>query len=300
MQNENRVSPVSFASLFCVFTVANGIITAPDYKDNLIPLIIACVSGVLSAAVFTKLSEWFFCLKNEILSGILYAALIAFAIVVAFVSAREYTGFVYESVLVHENRFLIKLIFAACVFCLSVSDIRAIYKFSFLSAVFVSIIFIALFFTSFKTFDLKNLKGVFSLSDIGFRQTANYCLRLFLSVFGACAFAADSVNIRKKSLISGAGVACGVLLCLVIIFDTVLSFGLPFASRLPYPYIDDISTVTAGSLFTRMDGFSYFAFFVCYLLKCAVLTRLSANLISKAGIKKQKIVTAVLVLPLLF
>lgn len=300
MENEKDLSSFSFAALFGVFILSGGIITAPDNKNSLIPFIIAAVLGVISAFIFLKLSERLFLLKSAVISGIIYAVVIAFSLAFALRAAQEFTGFIYEGVLVHENKFLIKLIFAACVFCLSLSDRKAIYKFSFLSAVLVTVIFVVLFFTSVKTFDIKNLKGAFSTDTINLKQIAYSYSRLFLSVFGAAAFGAKSAEKKGKGALAALGTLFGVLLCFVLVFDTVLSFGLPLASGLIYPYIDDISTVTVGSLFTRMDGFSYFAFFVCYLLRCAVFTRLSADLVEKSGIKKRKTATALLIIPLLF
>ena len=87
--------------------------------------------------------------------------------------------------------------------------------------------------------------------------------------------------------------ALGVVLTFTVVFDGILSFGLPLAAKLEYPYIDDISTVNVGSLFTRMDAFAYFAFFNCYIIKCAVCLKLASQLARRIGIKAQKIFCAV-------
>ena len=139
---------------------------------------------------------------------------------------------------------------------------------------------------SAKTFDLKNLSGALRLSGFSISDTGVYFLNLVLPSIAVLFFCMTDSGVSALGALCG--VSAGALFCAVAVLDSVLSFGLSLAAKLSYPYIDDISTVTAGSLFTRMDGFAYFTFFACYVLKCAVCIKTSARLLRRAGIKYEK------------
>ena len=202
------------------------------------------------------------------------------AVVITGLAFSEYTDFIYGAVMTRADMWVIKAVFAFCVYFFAVSKKTAIYKFSLLAAVLASTVFIILFFLSAKTFDTHNLRGVFSITDFSLAQTADYFVKMFLPTVLCIMFIGKSD--KKLSVFSAIlGALYSIVLCLVVILDSVLSFGLPFAAKLSYPYISDISTVTVGSLFTRMDGFAYFAFFACYIVKCGVYINLSATLISE-------------------
>ena len=47
-------------------------------------------------------------------------------------------------------------------------------------------------------------------------------------------------------------------------------FGAQMSGEFDYPYAMAISTVTFGNLFSRLDGFSYFIYFVTALIKITV------------------------------
>ncbi len=284
--NKAKNTPlISSAATVAVFTAANGLICAPYSGTSILPFVAAAAFAFFAVAVtqflLIKISKE----RAEIPKRAVFLALSIASAFAAVFSLREYSRFIFDDVLTRGNYLTVKAIFTVCVFALAAAREHAIYKFSLLSAVLVSGVFAVLFFTSLKTFDAGNLKSAISLTGFSFKQTAVYYFKMFLPALPAAAFVCGN----EKAIKAGAlGTAWAVLLCAVVLLDCILSFSLPLAAKLDYPYIDDISTVTVGSLFTRMDGFAYIAFFVCYLVKCGVCVRLCGRLVQRAGIKNRK------------
>lgn len=285
MTEKKKVSLPLTVGLFAVFFTANGLIRAPFTSGSLTPLFIALAAGLillpLSAAIFRSVK-----IKGIARKAALFV-LAAASFSAAGFAFGEYCDFIYAEVLTRADMWLIKAVFALCVFYLSVLDDAAVYKFGFLSFILTAAVFSGLFILSAKTFEPKNLDGAFGLSGVSLADVGKNTLSLILPSFAAVIFfrlSDKDVSVRRVLW----GVIPSAAFCLIVVFDSVLSFGLPLAAKLTYPYIDDISTVTAGSLFTRMDGFAYFAFFACYLTKCAVCIKTAARLLGRAGIKHEK------------
>ena len=286
MDKKKSISLPLSLSLFAAFTVANGLIRAPFFRTTLLSFFAALISGIITLPLLTLLFKRVRIKSKTVLTAAFLSASV-FLFIAAWLSFGEYCDFVYGAVLTKTDMWLIKSVFAFCVFSLSVSKNSAVYKFAFLSFVLLAGVFSVLFLMSAKTFDFKNLSGAFGLSGFSLSDTGVYFLNLILPSVAAVLFFC-----MTDSGVSAAGVLCGVsagaIFCTVAVLDSVLSFGLSLAAKLSYPYIDDISTVTAGSLFTRMDGFAYFTFFACYVLKCAVCIKTAARLLRRAGIKYEK------------
>ncbi len=284
--NKAKNTPlISSAATVAVFTAANGLICAPYSGTSILPFVAAAAFAFFAVAVtqflLIKISKE----RAEIPKRAVFLALSIASAFAAVFSLREYPRFIFDDMLTRGNYLTVKAIFTVCVFAFAAAREHAIYKFSLLSAVLVSGVFAVLFFTSLKTFDAGNLKSAISLTGFSFKQTAVYYFKMFLPTLPAAAFVCGN----EKAIKAGAlGTAWAFLLCAVVLLDCILSFSLPLAAKLDYPYIDDISTVTVGSLFTRMDGFAYIAFFVCYLVKCGVCVRICGKLVQRAGIKNRK------------
>lgn len=288
----NKVSKRPFvpcAATVAAFTAANGLISAPYFPMSILPFFAAAVCAAVIVAVTQFLFIKITCIGNSFFKKTVYLLISISSVAAAVFALREYSRFIFDDVLVRENYFVIKAILTFCVYCLAVSKENVIYKFAFLSAVLISAVFVGLFFTSVKTFDAENIKSALVFSDFSLKETAVYFSKMFLPSLLAAVFICEDQKAIKAGLL---GTAWAFLLGAVVLLDCILSFSLPLASKLDYPYIDDISTVTVGSLFTRMDGFAYIAFFVCYLIKCGVCVSLCGGMLQNAGIRRKRIVTA--------
>ena len=280
MTGKKEISLPLSASLIAVFTVANGLICAPFSGGGLWGFICALALGAIILPLILKVSK-----KAHFDRGgfpgkavLVILALLSF---LPAVSAFEYCEFVYKAVLPHSDMWLIVAFFTACVLYLSLSRDLVICKFAFLSALFIAAAVCLLFLMSAKTFDLENLSAAFDTSRFSFVEAGEYAVTLVLPAAVAVLYLRlTAKEIRVSAAMWGA--AAGAVFSIIVVFDSVLSFSLPFAAKLDYPYIDDISTVTVGSLFTRMDALAYFIFFAAYVLKCAVCVKTSARLISRS------------------
>ncbi|MBR5923682.1 MAG: GerAB/ArcD/ProY family transporter [Clostridia bacterium] len=291
MNNAKERPLILPAAAVAVFTVANGMIKAPYFSGSILPFVAAFILGVPAFCGVGILRLKLYGCCNLYVKRTALFIVFAFAGFAAILATSEFSRFIFDDVLVHENYLVIKAVFAVCVFALSVCEENVIYKFSLLCAVLVSTVFFVLFLTSVKTFDANNIKSALTFSDFSLKQTGAYFARTILPAL----IAAVHVCENKKAVKAGAfGIAWAFALCSLVLLDCILSFSLPLAAKLDYPYIDDISTVTVGSLFTRMDGFAYIAFFVCYLLKCALCVSLGAKCLEKAGLCHKKAICAAL------
>ncbi|MBR4761249.1 MAG: GerAB/ArcD/ProY family transporter [Clostridia bacterium] len=293
INEKNKTGLFYVCALVSAFSVANGLITAPFNERGILPFFAAAVAGAAVLSVAAVILRRIFCGDNSIAAKVICVLLAALIFVSALLAAREYCFFVYSVVLYRSNIIAVKIIFALCAFCLAVSGEKAVFKFSLISVLAVAVIFAVLFLLSLKTFDFKNLSGAFDLSGLNAADIFNYFKTMFMPSLAAVTFAVLSL---QKPVAGGVifGAGFGVILCLAVIFDVVLSFGMPLAGKLDYPYISDISTVTVGSLYTRMDGFAYAAFFICYLIKTGVSIKCAAMLLKRVGVKSKFIPAALM------
>lgn len=300
MINKNQLSLPFCVSVIAAFTAANSLISAPFYGGNILAFIVATVAGAVILTLLSRpLTHFFTASDCAIYRKILYAVIVVLCVLAAGLGAKEYCVFIYRAVLVRSNIWMIKVTFCLCVFFLAVSEKIAIYKFSLLTAVMSGGVFLVLFILSAKNFNIKNLYGIFDFAGFSFPQAGIYLLKMILPTVIAVIFtgAAGDVMPRRSAALS---FTFSTFLSATVVFDSVLSFGLPLAAKLPYSYIDDISTVNVGSLFTRMDAFAYFAFFACYIVKCAICLKLAAQLLHRTGVKYEKAFCAIAAGALMF
>ena len=81
------------------------------------------------------------------------------------------------------------------------------------------------------------------------------------------------------------GVIIGACLLGMCILSPILLFGAQLSGQLDFPNSYAVSTVTVGRLFTRLDGFAYFVYFVSSVIKitvCISVVRESLKTIDKS------------------
>ena len=83
-----------------------------------------------------------------------------------------------------------------------------------------------------------------------------------------------SENRDKKSILKG--YFAGSLLLIVCLLNVLLIFGNELSAKIDFPYSEAISTVTAGNIFMRLDGFSYYVFFMSCLVKICLSLKVLA------------------------
>ncbi len=244
------------------------------------------VSSSLYIVWYFLLGKIFSLSKEKLLFKAAIPLLIAASLTVNTVTAKNFTDYIADEVLMKGLRILILIAFAAvCVYVATRSE-ETLLKLSLLAFAFVTISVIFLLLISFENFKTTELKTLFcgSSGDI-LKRFWLYFIRVF--VF-SLAFAIFSRLIFNDSCPKGdiIGLVIGGILIGVCFLSAVLTFSLSLASDIEYSYPMSISVVNVGELFTRMDGFAYFIFFFSALVKSAVCIKTVNILVNRAGIKK--------------
>ena len=147
---------------------------------------------------------------------------------------------------------------------------KVLKKFTFLSAAFSAAAVVMLLFMSVPHFDGRNLD--LALSG-GRRVSLMGVITAFARVFAPVTVAVIYLSCERKKA-GGASVFRGLLFGCAILATclacSVLIMGSAFSASCEYPYITAVSTVTAGKLFARMEGFAYMICFSASVIKTAV------------------------------
>lgn len=160
-----------------------------------------------------------------------------------------------------------------------------LFKFALISLVFIGLIILNLFALSVPSMKLINI-SVFTLPPIkkltgdGF----NYFIKIFLPALAAIALSYGinpSLNKRTALL----GVILGGLLLGGVFLTSLLILG-NGVNHFEFPYLSGIGTLTFGNLFTRLDFFVYYLYFVTSLIKTAISIKSGVFILSLLKNKK--------------
>lgn len=271
------------ASLTAIFILGDAVIILPSSDSGNYPLF-----GFFAAAIAAALLYFAaFPLANRLIrkpckspvSKLFSLLLLTLAAVYALYSAGitfiRYTDFVDKILLPETPKFLIAAVFILSAVYLATRRQEVILKLT-LIAVFAAVIAVLFFFMlSSKDFKAEN---IFNYGFPNFSQLLKSSKPYFINVaLPALLIPAYSTLFTGKSR-AGApflGLITGLALTLLCLLESLLLFGAPLAERLSFPLAAAVSTVTVGSLFTRMDGIVYCLFFLPALIKTAVCMKLA-------------------------
>lgn len=161
----------------------------------------------------------------------------------------------------------ISVFFSAAVFLLLIiifttNENTAIYKFSLCVATVACFLIVICFLGGVKYFDFSHLKTEFKtppFSPAYYLQQLSCVAAIPLFVFG------DNKKLPRKTIFCGVGV--GLLSLALCSAQVILTLG---NINYNYPYLYAVSIISSGSLFTRLDGFAYFLFFVFAVIRITI------------------------------
>lgn len=195
-----------------------------------------------------------------------------FALFCAADTFSETVSFISQVILPNTNKFFIILLYGFTATYFALKRQENIFKFSLIAFAVTATVILFFFFALMGKYEWHNI-FIYKLpafSEI-FSQTKPYIINPVLPIvllpfyFG---FALKHRNLKAQIT----GVFMGAALLGLAVLISVLLFTSDLAGRLDYPFSSAISTVSVGRLFTRLDGFSYFVYFICSLLKISVCT----------------------------
>lgn len=276
--NSQRNLFLHFISLIAVFILGDLIITL-GYSSPIMflaPILLTTLFGIITPFLIKTLNH------HNLLKHIFFLAFAIFSLVAALLCTRNFIGFAKNYVLPESQGWMLSLLFAAVLFVFIRAQHRALLKFSLLSCVLTLIVLILFFVLSYKNFE-----------SVVFSHTLNFTAPLAVWIPIMYLFLNHHSFPPRHFVLGG---ILGAVLLFIGFLNAVLIFGTAALQQLQYPYADAISTITVGSIFTRMDGFAYIVFFLSALIKCGVCLKCAKVSLEKSSIKSRHLIDFLMVL----
>lgn len=272
----------SYISLYCLFFIGNTIINLP-FKEHttgsLLGFIIAFVLGFL---LILRLNSINITQKNTVVSKIINFFLCVYALLCGIVTLRNFVTFSDRIILPEISSFFPTLLLLLLVWFLCRQNEKVLLKLSFISTVVVIMLVIILFLFSIKflSFDFLT-KEIPSIKDIVYQSIAYFSMSFIQSIV--------LLGFIKKAHTSYVG---GYILGSAVLFLTLIqcvgTFGFSALSNLSNPYSSAVGIITFGDKYSRLEGFSYFIYFACSLIKTVVSIIAAKNFYCNSIKKSEK------------
>ena len=251
-------------ALSVLFTLGNAIISPPEF--GIINLVLTLIISLVVVCFFGRLK---FC-QNII-------ALVA-AICGVTTTAIDYIQFLKQEQMSNTSIVLLVAVFGIVISFLGIIKPRAIYKYSLFAFLIVTVILALCLVAGRTNFEYTNLTESIKNTNVSLNKIFALCLPLVaLSSF------TSNENSRQKPLLFG--VMTGVLLLFITMLQSVLTLG----NVSNFPYLKAVSTISVGSLFTRLDGLVWFVFFVTSVIKTVVCVKVIESAFKRVKIKPSDI-----------
>lgn len=266
------------ASLAAIFILGDAVIVLPTSDSGDYPLL-GFIAGAIAAVLLYFAS---LLITNRLIEKsplLIFAA--AYAFYNAGISFIRYTDFADKILLPETSKFLIAAVFIIAAVYLAARRQEVILKLSLISVVIAVIAILLFFLLSLKDFKAENitLQNLPNFNGI-IKSIKPYFINIALPALLIPVYSRLFAD-EKRVYATFSGLVTGLLLTSLCLLESLLLFGAPFAEKLYFPLAAAVSTVTVGSLFTRMDGIVYCLFFVTALIKTAVCMKLAFVALSR-------------------
>ncbi len=265
--------------LIAVFLIGNMIISFPKGEGQRASLwgFVLCLAVSLLLVLFyaylqsnNNFSQAIF--KNVgALSTICFVFFCLLCLFCYVVCCKEYIVLVDTLRLQNTSRFLIAPIFILLTLLLATSKTKIFKSFSLVSFCVVLICSIFMFALS-----VSQAKPHLFYSNLPFNlgQTATQALTYFIHSFGqiiiVLLFIGKKDRASSKRLLL-LGISAGSAVFFICLLQVLFHLG-PFVTQLlDFPYAAATGSVTAAKSYSRLDGFTYYIYFVCSLIKASVI-----------------------------
>lgn len=284
--NKNITFSSHIIALTAIFVLGNGCLYYPKGNANEYGFTAYIISGVLLVLAYLSVSLLWGRVNVNQNSGvwgkIIYSVVIlSIGIFALFCGAESFLSiinFIGKIVLPKTSKFFISLILGLVVLYFATRPKDSILKFSLITIVLVTAVVLFFFLVPTDKYDLRNI-FIFRLPKLNdlIRQMKPYLINPLLHSLIVPVFL--KFTLGKTATKQGVfGTVLGIVLLGFCILTPVLLFGAKVAGGPEFPFSSAVSTVTVGRLFTRLDGFAYFVFFVSAVVKITVCV----NVCSKA------------------
>ena len=237
--------------------------------------------AALAALVLLPLAEW---AASSVFQGgevgiwrrILFSVTVVVATVTASSAASGFSSFVAHSMLSGVSPFAVKIIFLFLAAYLAFLGRDAVKKFSLVAFLMIVTVAAVLFVLSAESFDVARIKELFS-EDLSFSGVAKELVGMFVPSTLAVIYLSLG---RAEKRTGGALLAVVLSSALLILcrLNVSLLLGDSLAAAVEYPYSEAVSTVTAGKLFARLEGWAYLMYYAAEAVRASVCLSLSCRL----------------------
>ena len=279
-------------ALCILFVLGNGIITLPLKSADEFTFMAFLLSGICLLAAYYVLCRFLPRLfKTKYLFLLPLIGVTVFSLFIGANTFLQTVRFFSEITLNETAPFWVGAVFGGTVLYFSLKQRENLFKFSLVSAILITVVIVFFFIAAADNYEIRNI-FVFRLPKLGeiTKQMKPYLINpllhsLVLPFYFCLAF---KIPKRAEGIL---GISLGLVLLGLGVLSSVLLFGPQIAGELKFSFNSAVSTVTVGRLFTRLDGFAYFVYFVCALIKitlCVDLARLCIKKIAQTVDKNGK------------
>lgn len=266
------------SAIFALFMLGEAGVVIPFYKSGetaFLGFLISAICGFLMLKLGGKLLKVLYKIKT--IKTVIILLVLLYSLYLAVCCFNAFVNFVTVYILPKTSPLLSAFVFLGITAVLISAKKDALYKFGVLAAPITAVLMGVLFALSFKQFSLDNISllSLPSLRSVSF-ESFLYFKGVFLPTL-ILLFWEDNCDKNLQNSIS-LGYSLGFVFLGISILNSLLIFGNSMSAKLEFPYSEAIATVTAGNIFTRMDGFSYIVFFISCLIKTTVCIKLSVSL----------------------
>ncbi len=274
---ENKAFKYHKIALWVMFIMSSAVISLPVKGANEFTFLAFLVSALIMLLiwlVFDVFCEFLKDLTNKkAIKFLTVLLLLVLAVYTAFLGAntfKETISFISQVILPKTKKWIIVVIFGSIVAYCAFKGQKSLMKLALICSMVVVSSVLFFFFASLENYTLNNI-FIFKFPTLKelFSQMKPYLQRFIFPIIVLLAF--SRLNLKEK------GRAVGLVRLIIAVMGTafcvlmpLLLFGTKLSGRLDFPFISAVSTVTVGSLFTRLDGFAYFVLFISSVLKIVV------------------------------
>ncbi len=230
---------------------------------------------------------------------------ISSAILILFICSYAYTRSVSDYVnlvttvrLPQTPKIVITGIFIVLGALIAKSGRRSIIMFSLVTFVFIFAVSLIMFILSVFGGDVQYLSSGLEPDWSGaLKQALTFYIHSFGQIIIPLLILGRSGKRSKK--INFSGVAFGGAIFALCILSTFLNLGAVSYSQ-DFPYSAAMSVLRVGRTAARLDGFTYYFYFICALLKSSMALLAAEKTVTAMSFKSSKAVTAIIIISGLF
>ncbi len=254
-----------------MFVLGQLIIIMPRNNDQyfIFGFSIATVLGIAFCLLSNLIAKNCLSAKKNVFSFLFFGAVAVFSVFTAAEVFKTYCRFA-SNILLPNSSISVFILFGLVCLYFALKKQQSVLKFGLLSLVFCASAIILFTLLLSPEFHLKNIEMPtdFKVTEL-FYSASEYFLDFSLPLIMLGVYFAFEGKRNKCAITLGATI--GAILLGAIILSSVLLFGSTFAAELPFPYLDAVSCVAIGRLFSRMDLFLYTVCMLTSLVKIIVL-----------------------------